>query len=757
MSQNSDTGTPQGLPPPTLSALQTELAETRRRLAEAEQIVASLPENERFFRNLFEQSVVGMARVSVTTGRFVRVNIALCHLVGYSMDELEQLAPGDITFADDREAHAEAVAAMRRGETDAYDLQKRYVHKDGNLIWVHVRAALVRDAQGNPEATFSTIEDLTASKATGAALRASEARFRASFENSSLAMSIISQDKVAYQDVNKVCAELFGLTREAMLGRSPAELGLYADPDTTQKTLRSLLQRDGFVHDHEVLWRAKGGKLRWHLLSADPIVMEGEPCLFVVSHDITEHKEAEALLREKDAFNLAALEASPDCLKVVNADGRIEYLNGNGVCLLELDDCAAVLGEKWETLWPASEHPTIHTAIATALAGEAVNFTATGPSAKGTPKVWDVSVAPVPAIDGPPTKLIVASRDVTELAENMERLRASEARYLAAIKAVGGTVWTNNAYGEMYGEQPGWSALTGQTLAEYQGFGWARAVHPDDAQPTIDAWNAAVATSSEFDFEHRVRRHDGEWRHFRIRAAPIFDREGNVAEWVGMHRDITEQRAREAHNHLLMAEVNHRSKNLLGVVMAVARQTGGGDHAQFMRSFADRIQSLAAGQDLLVTSQWQGVVLEDLVRAQLSHFSELIGGRITLDGGAVRVSAAAAQTIGMAMHELATNASKYGALSADRGRIAIAWHLSDGISLDRRFVMTWTESDGPPVVVPKRTGFGSTVIGRMAKMSLDCETSADFLPSGFSWRMDCPVEKIMDESVADRMMNREIA
>ncbi|AWB06392.1 hybrid sensor histidine kinase/response regulator (plasmid) [Azospirillum humicireducens] len=125
-------------------------------------------------------------------------------------------------------------------------------------------------------------------------------------------------------------------------------------------------------------------------------------------------------------------------------------------------------------------------------------------------------------------------------------LRESEERFRAAVQAVNGILWTNNARGEMQGEQPGWSALTGQSYDEYRGYGWARAVHPDDAQASIDAWKAAVAESRTFIFEHRVRRHDGVWRRFSIRAIPLIESGGAIREWVGVHTDVTEQREAEA-------------------------------------------------------------------------------------------------------------------------------------------------------------------------------------------------------------------
>ncbi len=125
-------------------------------------------------------------------------------------------------------------------------------------------------------------------------------------------------------------------------------------------------------------------------------------------------------------------------------------------------------------------------------------------------------------------------------------LQASEARFRAAIQAVRGVLWTNDAAGRMIGEQPGWSALTGQTRAQYQGYGWADAVHPEDAQATVDAWNETVRTRKTFNHEHRVRMADGSWRHYAIRAIPVLDARGAIREWVGVHTDITEQREAEA-------------------------------------------------------------------------------------------------------------------------------------------------------------------------------------------------------------------
>lgn len=116
-------------------------------------------------------------------------------------------------------------------------------------------------------------------------------------------------------------------------------------------------------------------------------------------------------------------------------------------------------------------------------------------------------------------------------------LERAQQRYRALVDATGQYIWTNSAEGRMEGDQPGWSRLTGQTREQYEGFGWADAVHPEDAQPTIDEWNRAVAERRTFVFRHRVRRQDGTWGHFLIRAVPVLDEAGTIREWVGVHID----------------------------------------------------------------------------------------------------------------------------------------------------------------------------------------------------------------------------
>jgi two-component sensor histidine kinase len=182
-----------------------------------------------------------------------------------------------------------------------------------------------------------------------------------------------------------------------------------------------------------------------------------------------------------------------------------------------------------------------------------------------------------------------------------------------------------------------------------------------------------------------------------------------------------------------MREMNHRAKNMLGLVQAIGRQTATRNPEEFIKRFSERIQALSANQELLVRGEWKGVGTEDLVRAQLAPFADLIGSRIVVQGPELRLKAAGAQAIGLALHELATNAGKYGALSTDAGRVDICWG-SDGDT----FTMSWVEREGPRVSAPKRRGFGTIVMEAMAESSLEGKVDLDYAPSGLTWRLTCP-------------------
>jgi PAS domain S-box-containing protein len=239
-------------------------------------------------------------------------------------------------------------------------------------------------------------------------------------------------------------------------------------------------------------------------------------------------------------------------------------------------------------------------------------------------------------------------------------------------------------------------------------------------------------------------------RHYSLVCEPERNADGDIAGVVMVVFDISDRKRSEEHIQLLLREVNHRSKNMLSLVSAIARQTKAPNSKEFVDRFSKRIQALAASHDLLAKSEWHSIAVSELLTAQLAHFGGLIGRRIALNGPELKLSVAGAQCVGMVIHELSTNAAKHGSLSGEEGLIKIDWALEKTPAGDR-FSISWIESGGPPVAKPAQLGFGSTVIKGMAELSLEGQVQVTYAGSGLSWRLMCPARKILDEANAARL------
>jgi PAS domain S-box-containing protein len=467
-------GGPLPLDETPVAEVNTLMAELRAAAARRQAAEATLRESEARFRAMFDVSSVGKIETECETGRFLRANAAMCKFVGYSEGELLARTAFDITHPDEREPDRALIRRLLVGELPVFDVEKRYIRKDGNVVWARVTANVIRDQSGRPLRSMAVIVDIGARKQAEEELRASKDRLQLAFD--------------------------------------ATQLG----------------------------W--------WHY----------DPLRHVFSGDA----------RANEIFDVA-------------------------------EDRVVAVGE-------------------------------------------------------------VGKKRVH--ADDMERVTAA----------------------------------------------FEAAVDPADPKPLA--------------IEYRVQRRDGEVRWVESHGLAYFEgagREHRAVSIVGTVQDITERKEREEKEHLLMREVNHRAKNMLSVVDAIAHQTVTRSPEDFIERFSERIQALSANQDLLVRNEWNGVEIADLIRAQLAHFADLIGSRIAVQGPKLRLNPASAQAIGLALHELATNAGKYGSLSTNTGRVDVCWG-SDGKSL----TMSWTEREGPPVSAPKRRGFGTNVMEAMAERSVDGKVRA---------------------------------
>lgn len=319
-------------------------------------------------------------------------------------------------------------------------------------------------------------------------------------------------------------------------------------------------------------------------------------------------------------------------------------------------------------------------------------------------------------------------RDRTEPHLAQERLREHEERFRILATNIPQLVFRSRPDGMRTWGSPQWIDFTGLSLAESLDLGWLDAVHPDDRAATVDAWDGARA-AGEYYVEHRVRRRaDGAYRWHQTRARPVqvAAREDPV-DWVGTMTDVHDLRQLKDRQEVLMAELQHRTRNLLAVVQSVANRTLHTSDSldDFAVEFEGRLRALSRVQAMLARIDQREVDLRELVVAELgAHGGN--AGRVRIDGPSVALPATAAQALGLALHELATNAVKYGALSQPTGRLVVAWRVEAERS-KRRITLEWRETG---IVIAnggtRRRGYGTELIERALPYQLGAETRLEF-------------------------------
>jgi two-component sensor histidine kinase len=265
---------------------------------------------------------------------------------------------------------------------------------------------------------------------------------------------------------------------------------------------------------------------------------------------------------------------------------------------------------------------------------------------------------------------------------------------------------------------------------------------PEDQPRVMQAIADAIRTKGTFELEHRVLRADGSVGWAFSRAIPVLDDRGTITEWLGAATDITLRKQHEEHQRLLIDELNHRVKNTLATIQSMAMQTLRDTHdvEQARAQFVARLLALAKAHDILTRENWQGAPLGELVDGAVAAHRVIAAKRFSIEGPRVWLSAKQALALSMALHELCTNAAKYGALSSERGRVRIEWSV-DGGQDGRVLRLHWREAGGPPVAAPSRRGFGSRLLERGISHDLRGKAQLDFASTGVTCRIEAPLER----------------
>lgn len=453
------------------------------------------------------------------------------------------------------------------------------------------------------------------------------------------------------------------------------------------------------------------------------------------------------MLKTNRTLDLSVIiDALDEEIAVVDIDGNIVAVNAAWCRFAErggaISDDGFIGWNYFDVCRPPGEEAArVTAALRTALShGGGATLQYPCPDRDGRDRWFELTIRPLDQ-DGQKYALL---RHTEVTARRTATARASEAHVQAAL--LGALVASSNdaiiSY-DLAGRITSWNAaaerLYGYAASEIVGQSM-EVLYPAGFTKGIREYRDEIIAGTLTSFEATRVTKTGRKRLVWITAAPIRDPDGGIIAVSNIHRDITESRRHEESRQIVAQEVIHRAKNMLTVISAIHRRTAAlaGSMEEFNEKFGERIASLSRSTDFLTSETWATVPLDALVRSQLSLFA-CDDADLTIAGPAVELRPQAVKTIGMALHELGTNATKYGALGDAGGTVSIGWHVLRGQrSESPTLVIQWRETGQQFDDAPEHGGFGKTVLTRLAVQLLDAQVDYTFGADGIRWRIEIP-------------------
>ena len=451
-----------------------------------------------------------------------------------------------------------------------------------------------------------------------------------------------------------------------------------------------------------------------------------------------DRETAYASLAAREGFLASVLASSTDCIKVLDLEGKMTFMSEGGQKIMEVSDFSTIVGCPWPDFWHAQGNAQAVAAIEGARAGKASSFTGNAETMAGNMRWWNVAVSPIRDATGRPERILSVSRDITAGREQ-EIERAQLARI---VENSGDFISMADLGGDVFFLNDAACRLVGLAPADIGKISIADFFPPEEAAIVRDEVLPAVSQHGSWSGE-RMFRHfaTGELIPVFQTVFPVVDTDGKLVGYGTVTRDLRERKKAEEQQLLLNNELSHRLKNVLAVVQSVASQSlrQADDLASAGDALSSRLAALGQATDILTARSWSSASLCDLVAKALAPHGGS-GDRITVEGPPIILVPEVTLALALALHELATNAVKYGALSNEMGRVGLCWSVIRGSNGSaQRFRLVWQEFGGPEVTAPIRRGFGSMMIERSLKSYFKGTALLEYPADGLVFTLDAPL------------------
>ena len=609
--------------------------------------------------------------------------------------------------------------------------------------WFMVRVRPYRTLDNRVDGVVVTFDDITERRQIARSLRENEEQLAAIFETA-LDYAIFTTDfSGTITRWSPGAAAIFGWSELEIVGQSAEMLFVPEDRSAGQMEREMRAARENGAEE-DVRWHLRKDGSRVYIQGA--VRSLGSWGFAKIGQDVTERRAADTALRESEALLRQFGEASQDILWIREVDTlQWRYLTPAFEATYGLPRAEALEGDNyrsWLELVLPDDREHAAKSIARVAAGEQVTFEyrVRRPADGHVRWLRDVDF-PILNDTGEVVQIGGVGHDVTSLKLAEAALASAERWQRALIEGVPQLVWRAGERGLWTWASPQWTEFTGQAEEDSHGRGWLKTLHPDDRERVETEWEGAEERG-EFQAEYRLH-HAAEdaWRWVQTRATPLRDEKGAIVEWLGTSTDIDDLRRSRERQQVLLAELQHRVRNIMAMIRAIVGRTA--ETSDSVETFAShltgRLNSMARTQVLLTRSVEAGVDLENMILNELKA-QGASDNRFTVEGSEVRLSAKAAEVLTLAIHELATNAIKYGALGASTGQVKVRW-VVDTDDPTPWLRLTWIETGVQiAITAPRREGFGTELIKTRVPYELKGRGEHHIQPGGITCTIQFPLK-----------------